>query len=132
MDEVKLKAGPGKHVEVELLSRSGENESMAFDIVPDSSADYARGYLSEAAPLAKAITGHTEGERVPYPVAELYAVRILSVKNSAQTNLLDLAEERQEKYNQAVRDAERSNASNFASSFSGKWGDYDPDSLPKD
>jgi hypothetical protein len=132
MDEVKLKAGPGRHVEVELLSRTGEKESMAFDIVPDSSADYARGYLSEATPLAKAITGHTEGETVPYPIAELYAVRIVAVKSSTDTNLTDLAEERLAKYNQAVRDAERSNAVNFASSFSGKWGDYDPDSLPKD
>lgn len=132
MNAVKLKAGLGMHVEVELMSRSGEADRMAFDIVPDSSADYARGYLSEATPLAKAIIGHTEGETLPYKMAELVAVRILKVSKSEGTNLDELAEERQAKYDQAVRDAERTNAVNFASSFSGKWGDYDPDSLPKE
>jgi hypothetical protein len=46
--------------------------------------------------------------------------------------LADLAAKRQTQFNKAVRDVERTNAINFASSFSGKWGDYDPDSLPKD
>ena len=132
MDTTKLKAGSGMHVEVELLSRSGENEMMVFDIVPESSADYARGYLSENTPLARAITGRLEGETIPYQMDELYAVHILKVMRSQDTPLTDLAEERQAKFTKAVRDAERTNAINFASSFSGKWGDYDPDSLPKD
>jgi len=132
MSAVKLKAGSGMHVEIELLSRAGNNEEMAFDIVPDSSADYARGYLSEKTPLAKAITGHVEGETVPYQMDELYAVCISKVTQSQDTPLADLAEERQAKFTKAVREAERTNAVNFASSFSGKWGDYDPDSLPKD
>jgi hypothetical protein len=132
MDAPTLKAGSGTHVEIELLSRSGENENMAFDIVPEPSADYARGYLSERTPLAQAITGHMQGETVPYKMEALYAVRILKVELSTDAPLAELAKQRQEKYDQAVRDAERSNAINFASSFSGKWGDYDPDSLPKD
>lgn len=132
MDATKLKAGSGMHVEIELLSRSGDNEKMVFDIVPEPSADYARGYLSERTPLAKALVGHIEGETIQYQMDELYAVRILSVSQSQNASLTDLAEERQAKYAKAVRDAERISAVNFASSFSGKWGDYDPDSLPKD
>lgn len=132
MDEVKVKAGVGRHVEVELLSHSGENEKMVFDIVPEPSADYARGYLSENSPLAKALTGHVEGETIPYTMDELYAVHILKVAESKETPLEDLAKDRQTKYAQAVRDAEHTQAVNFASSFSGKWGDYDPDSLPKE
>jgi hypothetical protein len=88
--------------------------------------------LSEGTPLAKALAGHIEGETMPYPMDELYAVRVLKVTQSCDTPLTDLAQERQEKYMKAVREAEHSNAVNFASSFSGKWGDYDPDSLPKD
>ncbi|OGO64891.1 MAG: hypothetical protein A2030_03610 [Chloroflexi bacterium RBG_19FT_COMBO_50_10] len=132
MDGSKIKAGSGKHVEIELLSRTGNNEKMAFDIVPEQSADYARGYLSEGAPLAKALAGHLEGETVAYQMDELYAVRILQIRQSQEPPLADLAEERQAKYTQAIREAEHTNAVNFASSFSGKWGDYDPDSLPKE
>jgi len=88
--------------------------------------------LSENAPLAKALTGHVQGETIPYAMDELYAVRILKVAASQGAPLEDLANERQAKYSQAVREAERINAVSFASSFSGKWGDYDPDSLPKD
>jgi hypothetical protein len=32
---------------------------------------------------------------------------------------------------QAVEQADRTNAMNFASSFSGKWGDYDPQGIEK-
>ena len=119
-------------VEIELLSHSGENERMSFVIVPEESADYARGFLSEATPLAKTIVGHAEGETLPYQRAELYAVRILSVAPSVDTPLDELADERQANYAKAVRQAERANAVSFASSFSGKWGDYDPESLPED
>jgi hypothetical protein len=31
-----------------------------------------------------------------------------------------------------LREVEDTNAMVFASSFSGKWGDYDPDSIPKE
>jgi len=132
MDEIKIKAGPGKHVEIELLSRSGGHEPMAFDIVPEQSADYSRGFLSERTPLAKALIGHMEGETIPYAMDELYAVRILKVTASEDAPLEKLADERQAKYSQTVREVEHTIAVNFASSFSGKWGDYDPDSLPKD
>jgi hypothetical protein len=59
MDGSKIKAGSGKHVEIELLSRTGNNEKMAFDIVPEQSADYARGYLRRCT-AGKALAGHSE------------------------------------------------------------------------
>jgi hypothetical protein len=132
MDAAKRKVGTGMHVEIELLTGAGEAEQMAFDIVPDASADYGQGYLGESTPLAKAILGHAAGERLPYRMADVVAVRIVSVTQSQAAPLDELAAERQARFNKAVRAAERSNAVNFASSFSGKWGDYDPDSLPKD
>jgi hypothetical protein len=33
---------------------------------------------------------------------------------------------------ETIREVEDTNAMIFASSFSGKWGDYDPDSIPKE
>lgn len=132
MAESQAKAGLGMLVEIELLSRSGENERMAFVIVPEQSADYTRGFLSESTPLAKVLIGHTQGETLAYVMDELYAVRLLNVTQNPDTPLTDLAAERQAKYSQAVRDAEHAHAVTFAASFSGKWGDYDPDSLPKD
>ena len=132
MQAARSKAGIGMRVEIELLSRTGDNEKMSFTIVPDESADYGSGYLGASTPLAKALTGKAEGETIPYELEELYAVRILRIEHNPEIQLADLAAKRLTRFNKAVRDAERSNAINFASSFSGKWGDYDPDSLPID
>lgn len=132
METPKLKVGPGTSIKIKLLSHSGENEEIALHIVPDASADYERGYLGESTPLAKAIKGHTAGETVAYKMEELYAVKIISVSRSSDTQVEELAEERQARYEKVIRQAERLNAINFASSYSGKWGDYDPGSLPED
>lgn len=132
MAEPTLKASTGMQLEIELLSRSGENEKLSLRIVPDQEADFARGLLSEMTPLAKLLLGHSAGETLPYQREELYAVRILSIRRDLTPAPADPANQRRAEYEQAVREAERANAVNFASSFSGKWGDYDPDSLPKD
>lgn len=132
MDTAKVKIGLGMRVELELLSHSDNVEKMTVDIVPDASADYSRGYLGEGTLLARAIKGHAVGDTIPYEMDDLVAVRILSVQRSPETSLAELAAERQSRYQKVVSEAEHTNAVNFASSFSGKWGDYDPDSLPKD
>jgi len=59
-------------------------------------------------------------------------LEILSVSQSTSTPPVDAQEKRQSKMNKAIREVEHTNAVVFASSFSGKWGDYDPDSLPAD
>ena len=121
----------GKHVELELQLQSGESERMAFDIVPDAQADYPHGFLGEGTPLAKAILGKAEGSSVPYGVADIAIIRILSVSPSVSRPPADAAEKREAILRKAVEDAERMNAITFASSFSGKWGDYDPDGIEK-
>lgn len=125
----KNKVGIGMQVEIELLSRNGNNENMVLIIVPDDSSDYEKGYLGASTPLANILSGREVGESIPYDRDDLYAVRIIRIEHGPDIPLADLASERQARYQKAVRDAERSNAINFASSFSGKWGDYDPDSL---
>jgi hypothetical protein len=120
------KAQTGAQVEIELLGESGQPERLSFDIVPDRSADFSRGFLGESTPLAKAILGHPAGSVVPYQAEDITHVRILSVKPSRQAPPKDIAARREETIRKAVEDSDRTNAMIFASSFSGKWGDYDP------
>jgi hypothetical protein len=43
----------------------------------------------------------------------------------------EAASQREAEYRQALADFEKRNAATFAASFSGKWGDYDPDGVEK-
>lgn len=121
----------GTHVEIEMFTSSGDRERMAFDIVPDSAADFANGFLGEGTPLAKAILGRRAGIRVPYRVGDAIEVHILDVSPSKVVPQGDAAARRQEAIQKAAEEAERTNLILFASSFSGKWGDYDPDAVEK-
>ncbi|MGE5224061.1 MAG: GreA/GreB family elongation factor [Omnitrophica WOR_2 bacterium] len=126
-----LRITAGMHVELEMITSSGERERMALDIVPDSAADFANGFLGEGTPLAKAILGRRAGSRVPYRVGDAVEVQILAVSPTGVTPDSDAALRRQETIQKAVQDVERKNLILFASSFSGKWGDYDPDAVEK-
>jgi len=119
-----MKANVGCHVEIELLGAEG-NEKMAFDIVPDQAADFAAGLLGVSTPLAQALLGHAAGSQVPYAMHDIRAVRILAV-SPAQEVGAEAAEKRRAEAERAARQAQRDSAISFASSFSGKWGDYDP------
>lgn len=131
MKDPVFKVKPGMHVEIELVDRSGEGERMTFDLVPDSAADFARGFLGESTPLAKAILGALPGSVIPYHMEDIQAVRIHVVTPTTAGPLEDAAARRKETLEKALQDAERTNAMIFASSFSGKWGDYDPDGIEK-
>ena len=120
-----MKVNVGYHVEIEMVARAGEGEKMAFDIVPDAMADFAAGLLGVSTPLAKALMGHAAGSEVPYEMEDIRAVRILSVR-PAQEASAEAAEKRRAGAERAARQARRDSAISFASSFSGKWGDYDP------
>ena len=85
----------GTHVQLELLTESGTSEAMAFDVVPDSSADFAAGFLGAGTPLAQAILGQWAGSRVPYRAADIVEVRILAVTSSAHSPDDDTAAKRQ-------------------------------------
>ena len=46
---------PGSHVLVELLDSSGETRQLEFDLVPEESADFSRGYLGLTTPSPMAV-----------------------------------------------------------------------------
>ena len=120
---------PGSHVVVELLAASGETQQLEFDLVPEESADFSRGYLGLTTPLAQAILNQPAGATLPYQQADILQVRIISVSDPAPLPLADLAQQREEAARKALQQAQRTDAMIFASSFSGKWGDYDPDGI---
>ena len=119
------------HVEIELVYRSGETEKLAFDIVPDQQADFSSGFLGESTPLAQSILDNPVGETVPYLTEDILAVRILSVGAIASTPTDEAAARRAESIRKAEQASARTSAMIFASSFSGKWGDYDPGGIEK-
>jgi hypothetical protein len=116
----------GRLITVEVDYSDGQ-EQLRFVIVPDEQADFARGFLGEGTPLAQAIIGHAAGERLPYQAGDARSVYILAIEPAPETTPAeDVAARREEKMRQAVEQAQRTDAMIFASSFSGKWGDYDP------
>ncbi len=124
-----LKIYPGRHVELEIRYAGGEVEQLSLDLVPDSAADFEQGFLGQGTPLAKAILGRAAGEVVPYRVGDALEVRILSVAASLSAQPTDLSERREETLRKALRDSDRTSTILFASSYSSKWGDYDPTPL---
>jgi len=121
----------GTHVTIELIERSGESERLELDIVPDQQADFGHGFLGEGTQLGKALLGKEAGGVYPYIVGDLVKVRILSVQPSETQPPEDIASRRQAVLQKAINESDRVNAMIFASSFSGKWGDYDPSGVEK-
>ncbi|MFN8489864.1 MAG: GreA/GreB family elongation factor [Caldilineaceae bacterium] len=119
--------GLGTHVAVELIDQQGNHEPMAFDLVREPMADMERGLLGENTPLAKAIRGKAVGSTVPYNMGDIRRVRIVSIRPSVLEDPVDAEARRQAILKKAIDDAERTNAEMFASSFTGKWGDYQLD-----
>ena len=124
-----LRVQIGAHVELELIDDQGGREPLAVDIVNAQSADLAQGFLGANTPLAKAMRGQTAGSEVPYLMGDIRSVRILRVTSSQTIAPTDAQERREAVLQKALSDAERTNAEIFASSFSGKWGDYDPQGM---
>ena len=116
----------GCHVTVELIDDRGQGEILAFDIVPEQSADFSAGRLGENTPLAQAILGQNAGSHIPYTLADMQSVRILSIQPACTQAPDDAAARRQVSLQKALNAIARTDAAIFASSFSGKWGDYDP------
>jgi hypothetical protein len=106
-------------------------EQMSCVIVPDAQADYRAGLIGESTPLAKAVLGQRIGSRIPYRQGDARWLRILAIKETADVPGEEVAARRQEELRRSMEQIERTNAINFASSFSGKWGDYDPQGVEK-
>lgn len=119
----------GYCVEIELLSRSGERESLKFDLVPDEQADYQAGFLGLSAPLAQAILGEKPGITIPFFTDELMAVEIISICKSTRTPDKETAAQREAALKDARDQIEFTNAVLFAASVDTKWGEYDADGL---
>jgi len=122
----------GTHVEVELISRSGKSERLAFTLVEDEQADFAAGFLGEGTPLARTLIGHTAGELLPYAAGDLRSVRVMVVTVSERTQGENVAARRKAVLRQAVDHSDYINAMIFASSVNNKWGDYDVEGLDPD
>lgn len=121
--------GLGTHVEIDLIDETGHAEPMAFDLVPAAQADVSHGRLSANAPLGKAVRGKFVGALIPYVMGDIRQIRIVSVGPGQPPQGEDAEARRAAVLKKALDDAERTNAQMFASSFSGKWGDYDPDGI---
>ena len=121
----------GCRVEVDLIDRAGNREHLMVVIVEDESADFAQGYLGENTPLAKVLLGERKGTTIPYLMDDILGIEILSVTKPKIEPAEDVAEKRKAMMEKTRQEVEDTNAMVFASSFSGKWGDYDPDSIPK-
>ncbi len=77
-------------------------------------------------PLSTAIMGSSAGATLPYKVNDTLEVRIISVAPSQSAPPEGVQARRDEILRKAIDLSDRTNAMIFASSFSGKWGDYDP------
>lgn len=121
----------GSRVEVELISRDGERERLAFDIVPEQAADFDAGFLAVTAPLARAIVGRPSGAEVAYRMGDIVRVRVLSVERSQRRAEEDAAAAREATTREAVERAKADETIQLALTFSSKWGDYDPSHLDR-
>lgn len=126
----------GCQVEVVLSDRNGHKEQFNVIIVPDEAADFRQGLLGESTPIAQALIGEKSGQVIPYLKDDILSIEVLSVSKPDTLPETSGAQNRKASYLKAKREVEDTNAIVFASSFSGKWGDYDPDSIhreqPKD
>jgi len=119
----------GVHVEVELVSESGTHEQLAFDIVPDSEADFSSGCLGAGTPLAQAISGQRAGSVVPYRLGDIIEVRILTVGVSGRSPTKNVAADRQAVIQKAISKSDLDDAVRFALTVDQKWGDTDPEGI---
>lgn len=130
-DEALPQVTLGAHVEIELIDQDGQVERLAFDLVPENAADFGRGRLGVNTPLAQTILGQPVDSVVAYVMDDVQRVRIVAVRPSQAEAMANVEAQREAILKQAVERAERTNAEIFASSFSGKWGDYDPAGVAK-
>ncbi len=119
----------GCKIEVELIDNVGKRDPFIVQIVPDAFADLARGYLGEGTALCQAIYGQPVGAEIGYTMGDIRAVRIVAVTLTDEGPDKGVEVRRAAALRKAVDQSDRTNAILFASSFNGKWGDYDPAGL---
>lgn len=131
-DASDMKIWSGRHVELELKYETSEVERLSLDVVADKAADFEKGFLGENTPLAKAIIGKQAGAVVAYKAGDIVEVRIISVSATQNGQPTDLSERREEATRKAIRHADHTSLTIYATSMNNKWGDVDPDALIED
>jgi len=121
-----LRVRVGRRVQVVLIHQDDSEEPLTLDIVADAAADFEQGLLGEGTSLARTLAGRRGGEIIDYRVGDIRQVRLLDVTRSPANLDLSSTARRQEIIDKAVSESDRTNALNFASSFSSKWGGYEP------
>lgn len=114
-------------VTVDLVDASGESDRREFTLVPGKQADFKSGLLDENSLLGRTLVGHCAGEVIPYHVADLREVRILSVVIGSASTTSDAAGKRRAAVRKAVAQSEITNQMIFSTASGSKWGDYDVD-----
>jgi hypothetical protein len=127
-----LPVGIGTHVIVQLIDAEGTAEAFAFDLVHADAADLAQGRLGADTPLAQARRGKRAGAVVVYAMGDICRVQIVEVLPATTPAPKDAAARRAAVLEEARRKAERTNTDMFASSYSGKWGDYHTEDMAED
>jgi len=79
--------------------------------------------------LAQAILGERAGSVVPYHLADVEAVRILSVEPSQRVPEASAAQAREAMLREAVDKSNLEDAVRLALTVDVKWGDYDPEGI---
>ncbi len=79
--------------------------------------------------MGKAIRGKYTGDVVKYVQGDIRQLRILSVTPPQSKAPDDATARRQAILDEALRKAERTNTEMFASSYDGKWGDYNTEGM---
>jgi hypothetical protein len=115
----------GSHVEVDLISSSGEAERLAFDLVHDNAADFSAGFLGVGTPLGQAIVGRPVGATLPYRMADVVAVRIIRVADSLRVPDAAASATRRAAAREAVERHDREEMARLALTVAVKWGEWD-------
>ena len=119
----------GTRVEVELIGEAGAPEHLAFDVVPDSQADFSSGFLGAGTPLAQALLGQRAGSLVPYRVGDILEVRVLAVATSGRAPTSQPVTDRQAVIQEAISKSDLADAVRFSLTVDQKWGETDPEGI---
>jgi len=110
-----------------LFTASGASEQLTLHLVADGQAEPRQGFNGISAPMSRAILGHSEDETIAYTQGDITRIYILSVAPLQSTAPQPSGDVLQA----AMEGIQHTNMVLFASSYSSKWGDYDPDVIDR-
>lgn len=126
MTDKQLRALPEYKILLELVDQAGQREQLFVQLVDDRYADLSRGFMGEGTPLGQAIINQPLGAEIAYVVDDLRSIKILAIEPTDDCPDPNAPEKNRAAMEKALETVQLTNAVIFASSFTGKWGDYDP------